>query len=228
MNSMTVPKKAATLQYELVRLPATLVENQLVVRLLDDDSKFRLAYERALGSLDETAGRLLDNETLEKRGAALRRRSDVLATAVALEDKAAARKAEAEQTLQAKKKAVAQERQQANKTRQQGVQQAAQAERDEKERLGRETKAREQAEKQNVEQQAAERTEQAKHQAQADKARIAAEERADTAAPKAQFKEAGELAKTAQRRTTQAERLAKLADVEAQTRRAEREARANS
>src|SRR5687768_13742500 len=112
MSPLTLPRKAAALEYKLLRLPATLVESTLITRL-DDESPLRLAYEKALGSVDEKAGKLLDDESLTKRGSALRRRSEVLAKAVALEEKAEARKAEAQQTLQAEKQQAAQERQQA-------------------------------------------------------------------------------------------------------------------
>ncbi|MCW2613782.1 MAG: putative translation initiation factor, family protein, partial [Frankiales bacterium] len=81
MNVLTVPKKAAALEYSLLRLPATLVESQVVVRFLQDDSALRLGFERALGSLDEKAGRLLGDQALTARGSALRRRSDALADA---------------------------------------------------------------------------------------------------------------------------------------------------
>lgn len=227
MSVLTLPKKAAGLQYKVLRLPASLFESQLMARL-SDESPLRLAYEKALGSVDERAGRLLDDEGIEKRGTALRRRSEILGKAVALEAKAQARKDEAEQKLQAEQKDAAQQREQAKNTRQQGVQQAAQTEKAEKERVRRETEAREQAEKQAAVQAAEKRKQQAEDAAKAAKARIAAEEKADTAAPKAQLKQASELAKDAADKKSQAERLGELADVEKDSRKAEREARVNS
>ena len=221
----TFPRMAAGLQYKLVRLPYTLLESTVVTKLLADDSALRLSFEKALGSLDERAGRFLGDPQLEKRGAALRRRSDVLGTAVKLETKAQTRKAEAEQTLKAEKKAAGQERSEAQQTRVQGLQEARQTERDEKARIAHESEAREKAEKQRVEAAAEQRKQDAQHKADAAKKRIEADEKADTEAPKAQLKEASELAKEADKKRSKAERLGDLADVEKETRRAEREAR---
>ncbi len=96
MNALTLPRKAAALEYSLLRLPATFVETQVVSRFLQDDSALRLGFERALGSLDETAGRLLADESLSQRGTALRRRTEILTNAAQLEEQAAQRKAQAE------------------------------------------------------------------------------------------------------------------------------------
>lgn len=227
MSPLTIPRKAASLQYKLVRLPYTVIENQFVAKLLAQDSRARLAYERALGSLDERAGRLLGDSTLQRRGETLRRRSDILGTATTLEAKAEARKEEAAQKLTAEKEQAAQQRAEARTTQAEGARAAREAEREEKERIASETEAREKAEKERVEREAGQRTAKAKQTAAAQKKRIAAQEKADTAAPKAQLEDAAELSKGASKKRSQAERLGELADVEAKGRKAEREA-ANS
>jgi hypothetical protein len=228
MNALTLPRKAAALQYKAWRLPATVVEKQLVSSLLADDSRLRLGYERALGSLDETAGRLFRDAELERRGTALRRRAQVLETATELEAKAQARKAEAEQTLESEKQRAREQREQAQQGERESVQQALADEQADKRRVSAKAKNREQTEKQRVEQQAQERKQAAERARKDEERRIAAEVEADTAAPKAQLDDAVELKRAADSERSQADRMAELADAEAQSRRAEREAARNS
>lgn len=224
MNALTVPRKAAALEYSLLRLPVTLIESQLVTRFLEDDSALRLGFERALGTLDETAGRVLADEQLIRRGNALRRRSDVLANAARLEEQAAQRKAEADAELQADEQRVAAERKQAEKTRREGVRSATAAERAEKKRVAAQAKAREQAEKQRIEQEIGIKVQVASAQADAQEARIDAVERDATAAPKAQLSQATQEKAAANQQRAKAERLEGLVDAEREKREQQREA----
>lgn len=224
MNALTVPRKAAALEYSLLRLPVTLIESQLVTRFLEDDSALRLGFERALGTLDETAGRVLADEQLIRRGNALRRRSDVLANAARLEEQAAQRKAEADAELQADEQRVAAERKQAEKTRREGVRSATATERAEKKRVAAQAKAREQAEKQRIEQETGIKVQVASAQADAQEARIDAVERDATAAPKAQLSQATQEKAAANQQRAKAERLEGLVDAEREKREQQREA----
>jgi hypothetical protein len=224
MNALTVPRKAAALEYSLLRLPVQLIESQVVTRFLEDDSALRLGFERALGTLDETAGRLFADEQLVRRGHALRRRSDVLADAARLEEQAAQRKAEADAELRADEQRVAAERKQAEKTRREGVRSATAAERAEKKRVAAQAKAREQAEKRRIEQETRTKVQAATAQADAQEARIDAEERAATAAPKAQLSQATQEKAAADQQRAKAERLEGLVDAEREKREQQREA----
>jgi hypothetical protein len=222
MNALTVPRKAAALEYSLLRLPVQLIESQVVTRFLEDDSALRLGFERALGTLDETAGRLFADEQLVRRGHA--RRSDVLADAARLEEQAAQRKAEADAELRADEQRVAAERKQAEKTRREGVRSATAAERAEKKRVAAQAKAREQAEKRRIEQETRTKVQAATAQADAQEARIDAEERAATAAPKAQLSQATQEKAAADQQRAKAERLEGLVDAEREKREQQREA----
>jgi hypothetical protein len=104
------------LPYQAARAPLALLDAQLV-RRLRDDSPPRLALEQVLGSIDEVAGRLLKDESIERRGTDLRHRAGKVTHARQLEHQAAARRAGATQTLQkarlksAKSRTYAQNRQ---------------------------------------------------------------------------------------------------------------------
>ena len=212
MNVLTVPKKAAVLEYSLLRLPATVLQKQVVVRFLQDDSALRLGFERALGSLDEKAGRLLDDQALITRGSALRRRTEVLADAARLEESAAQRTADAD--LQQEQARVAAERTQAEKTRRDGLKKAAAAKTAANKRVAAATAAREKAETARVQAEAKAKVVAAKAKADAAAARIDAEEKAVTAAPKAQLATATREKAAADEQRAKADTLATLADAE--------------
>jgi hypothetical protein len=219
MKVLTLPKAAAALEYRALRLPATVLETQLVRRLAED-SALRLGFEKALGTLDEKAGNLLGNEALTTRGHALRRRSELLGKAVQLETKADARKAAAAAKLEAGKKSAASTREQAKRTAREGVQQTLQTEQAEKKRAEQEAEARLQAETERVEAQAQAKAEAVQQQLEAQERRIDETTKARTAAPKAQLASAVADKKAADAERAKADRLAKLAEVEKETRKA--------
>ena len=71
-------------QYQLARFPLQLIEEQVVARM-GSEAPARLFYERWLGGLDATVGKMLGDPDLEKRGAALIERSDALRRAAQLD-----------------------------------------------------------------------------------------------------------------------------------------------
>jgi hypothetical protein len=223
MNVLTLPKTAAALEYKALRLPATLLEKQVVVRFLADDSALRLGFERALGTLDEKAGSLFGDEQLASRGHALRRRTEILEKAVELEAKAEQRKAKAESTLKAGTAKAEQTREQARKAQQQNVQETLREEQAEKRRVEQEAKARLRAEKERVAAEARAKAQAVTAQLDEQEQRIDEVTRARTAAPKAQLGDAVAEKKTADAERAKAERLAKLANDEKEARRAARQ-----
>ena len=68
MNVLTLPRSVAAIEYKALRLPATLLQTQVVVRFLEQDSKLRLGLEKALGALDEKAGTRLWEYRIEADG----------------------------------------------------------------------------------------------------------------------------------------------------------------
>jgi hypothetical protein len=222
MNVLTLPRSVAALEYKALRLPATLLQSQVVVRFLDEDSKLRLGFERTLGTLDEKAGSLLANDTLTERGRVLRRRSEILTKAVELEEVAEQRKMAAEATLREGSKKADQQREQARKAQRENVQETLRDEQADKQRAGREAKARATAEKKRIEQQARAKAQAVTAQLDSQEARIDATERARTAAPTAQLTNAVQEKRTADAERAKAERLNDLATAERESRRAAR------
>jgi hypothetical protein len=222
MKVLTLPKAAAALEYKALRLPATLLETQVVVRFLAEDSAVRLGFEKALGRLDEKAGSLLGNEALESRGHALRRRSEVLGKAVELEAKAEARKQSAQDALKTGTEKAERLREQARKTQRDGVSEALREEQAEKRRVEQEAKARLAAEKKRVQDEAKAKAAAVTSQLEAQEQRIDDVTKARIAAPKAQLGEAVAEKKAADAERSKADRLAQLADDERETRRAAR------
>jgi hypothetical protein len=220
MKVLTLPKAAAALEYKALRLPATLLETQVVVRFLAEDSALRLGFEKALGSIDEKAGSLLGDEAIAKKGHALRRRSEVLGKAVELETKAQARKESAEQKLKAGTQKAEQTREQARKAQREGVQEALRDEQAEKRRVEQEAKAKLDAERKRVAAEARAKAQAVTSQLDAQEQRIDEVTRARTAAPKAQLGDAVAEKKAADAERAKADRLAKLAADERESRRA--------
>ena len=222
MNVMTLPRSVAAIEYKALRLPATLLQSQVVGRFLDEESKVRLRFEKALGSLDEKAGSLLANDSLSERGRLLRRRSEILGKAVELEAVADQRKQAAEATLREGRKKADKTRTAAQKAQRAGVQKALREEQAEKARVEREAAARVQAEKARVEDQAEAKVAAVTSQLDAQESRIEQTEKARTAAPKAQLEDAVAEKKTADAERAKAERLGDLAEAEKDARKAAR------
>ena len=222
MNVLTVPRTVAALEYKALRLPATVVETQVVARFLDEESPVRLAYEKALGNVDSAVGKLLANDELTRRGTALSRRAEVLETAVRLEEKAEQRKASADEHLQEQKAAAAEQRRAAEKEKA-----------DELRRLREQEKAQKKAVKAQADAQEKAATDEVRAKAEAElkaeRERLArTEERIEqraaerTAAPKAQLSQAVERKQEADAERAAADRLAELADAEREKRTAEK------
>jgi hypothetical protein len=217
MNVLTVPRTVASLEYSVLRAPAALVESKLIGRL-DEESRVRLAYERALGSIDQVVGRLLADEKISRRGTALARRADVLETAVRLEEKAEQRKAAADEALREQKSAAQEQRRTAEQDKA-----------DETRRLREQEKARKQAIKDQADAKekaaAASARRKADAELQSERQRVAQQEarieqrtEARTAASKAQLETAVERKSAADAERADADRLAKLAGAEKQRR----------
>ena len=223
MNVLTLPKKAAALEYKALRLPSALLQQQVVVRFLAQDSALRLGFERAVGTLDEKVGALFDDSELASRGHALRRRSEVLEKAVELEAKAEQRHLQAEATLQAGTARAEQTREQAFTAQRAGAEEALREEAVEKRRVEQDAKARLRAEKQRVVTRARAKTQAVTAQLREQEQRIDSVASARTAAPKAQLGAAVAEKKAADAERLKAERLASLADQERQSRRTRRQ-----
>lgn len=212
MNVLTVPRTVAGLEYKALRLPAT-VGASLVGRL-DEESRIRLAFEKALGSVDAAVGRFLADEGLTRRGTALSRRAEILETAVVLEEKAELRKAQAAQDLKEKKAAAGEQRRHADQEKAEETRRLREQEKAEKKAAAVEATAKERAAAGAIRAETA-------AELQAERDRVAAAEAAiekrveeRTAAPKAQLEQAVERKSNADAERAAADRLSELASAE--------------
>lgn len=209
-----VARKVITAEYAMLRLPLTVLESQVVGRYLEEDSPLRLGFEKTLGTLDTTVGRLVGDADLTRRGAKLSHRADMLQKAVVLEDKAEARKKEADQTLKQAKADAERKRTAAQERAQADVKAARQEQQAQKQAAVERAEAEAKARAEQVERETEAKLQAADARASQQVQRIAQRTQARTAKPKAQLKDATELAQHADRERAAAERLSELADQE--------------
>jgi hypothetical protein len=214
MNVLTIPRTIVGLEYKAVRYPAQLIETKVVAARLEEDHPVRLGYERFLGTLDTTAGKLLDDKTLADRGRVLTRRVDVLGKAVALEAKAAERKAEADAEFRAKNEQAAQEKA-AIRTEHEQTAARLKAEREaEAKSIERKAQARKRADDKAIVDSTQAIIAAERDRLDEQKAQIEARVQTQTAAPKAQLKDAAKNVQAASARRSDAERLESLREAE--------------
>ena len=214
MNLITVPRSIAKFQYATIRFPLNLVERNVFAHYLPEDAPVRLSFERALGSLDSVAGRILGDPSIGRRGEALSHRADFLEKATTLETKAEARRSEAEQKLRAEEEAAHRAKQEAERQRTEEVAAARRDEQQAKDEARQKAQARAKANKAQADREATQRVQAAENAKQAEHRRIAAQEKRTTVAPKQALADANKKQDAAQQQRDQADRLAKRAAAE--------------
>lgn len=218
MNVLTVPRSVVALQYKVLRLPFQLADTYVVGRLLPVDSDLRLRVERSLASLDAGVGRLLQDDGLARRGEAVLRRADALDAAASLDAQAAARRADAEQTLE-QQQAAADQREQAARERTEQTARIVMQEQADKRAAAEAADARRTAAEQAVQERASAELEAGQQRLQAQQEAISERTAARTAAPSASLDQAVARADDAAAERADAERLASLASAERTARR---------
>ena len=102
MEITDVPFAVLRFQYQLARIPLQLIEEQVVAGMRSE-APTRLFYERWLGGLDATVGKMLGDPDLQKRGGALIERSDALRRAAQLDATATQNQEQAADELKVKR-----------------------------------------------------------------------------------------------------------------------------
>ena len=102
MEITDVPYAVLRFQYQLARFPLQLIQEQVVAGM-GSEAPTRLFYERWLGVLDATVGKMLGDPDLEQRGAARTERSDALRRAAQLDATATQNQEQADADLKAKR-----------------------------------------------------------------------------------------------------------------------------
>lgn len=220
MKVLTVPRSAVALEYKALRFPAQLVETKLIAPYLPAESGVRLAFERFLGALDSTAGSLLGDQALADRGRALSRRADVIEKAAVLEDKARARKDEADAQLSKENKEAEAEKARIQQEHERKAAQLKLEREAARKAVEQKADAREKAEAAAITSKAQATIAAERDRLDEQEAKIAARVEARTAAPKAQLKKAVTDTQTAQQKKADADRLAQLAETERSSRKA--------
>ena len=205
-----------SLPYEAARLPLRVVDG-LAARL-PETSAPRVAWDRALGTADRTAGGLLHHPGIAQRGTDRLERTEKLVTAARLEQEAAARREQARETAAAGRQEAQAKREAAKDRVSSGLDEAqaveakgtaeavARADRAEAAR-----KAAADAEAERREEAIEERTERVASAAEARK-------RAAQEAPKNELDEARETKQAAEQARADAERLSDLTEAKKEQR----------
>lgn len=122
-------RRLLTVPYQITRAPLALLDSQVAQRL-PEDSPPRLVFDRALGSYDQFAGRILDDPDIAQLGRDRVARSGKIANAVVLEREAAQRRDAAATIAAAGERQAAATAQQAEDRLLNGLEEAKAQERD--------------------------------------------------------------------------------------------------
>jgi len=221
MKIVKIPFAVWSLQYQILRLPLALIENRLAARM-GAEAPARLFYERSLGMLDATVGRVLGDSTLKRRGSALAERAETLSRAARLDAAATQKEEHADAELKAVRDQAVEGQRQARETKERDVQDAR------TEAAQRKSAAAQAAEKRTTEakQQADEAASQRKNSVEEAKrgaqARIRADEQKASAAAQSKLKDAQAKRSQAESKRARADRVEQLANVEKRKRQAAR------
>jgi hypothetical protein len=221
MKLAETPFAVLRFQYQLARFPLQLIEDRVMVRL-SAEAPARLLYEHFVGMLDAAVGRLLGDADLQKRGAALVERSDVLGRAAQLEASATRKRQQADEKLKSTSEDVVSDINEARDATEQEVVEARLTAAKQTQAADDKAEKRVAAAKQQADQAASQRAGTAEAAKRRKKANIAATEEVIIEAAEAKFDDAQAQRSTAARKRAQAKRTEELANTEQQKRRSER------
>src|SRR6478736_1447459 len=221
MEITDVPFAVVRFQYQLARFPLQLIEEQVVAGM-SSEAPTRLFYERWLGGLDATAGKMLGDPDLEKRGAALIERSDALRRAAQLDATATQNQEWADDDLKAKRDKAIEDQKDARVVKEREVQEARTAAEERPGTAAAAAQKRTAAAKQQADELAAQRMTSAEAAKRDEQATVTAAEQEATAAGEAKLDDAQSRHSDAARKRATADQVEELADIEKQKRQSER------
>ena len=221
MEITDVPYAVLRFQYQLARFPLQLIEEQVVAGM-SSEAPTRLFYERWLGGLDATAGKMLGDPDLEKRGAALIERSDALRRAAQLDATATQNQERAADELKAKRDKAIEDQKDARAVTEREVQEARTAAEERKGAAEEAAQKRTAAAKQQADELAAQRMRSAEAAKRDEQATITAAEQKVTAAAESTLDEAQAKRSDAASKRATADQVEELANLEKQKRQSER------
>jgi hypothetical protein len=222
MTFTDLPLAVLRFQYQMARVPLQMIEDQFLARL-DPDTPARLFYERSLGALDATAGRILGDPELEQRGTALVERSDALGRAAQLDTAATEKQEQADDELRAKRTKAKRNLRDARATKQREVKRARTAAEERKRAAADDAEKRTAAVKQQADEVAEQRINAAETVKREEQAQIRAAEQAVTEAAESDLQDAEAKRSDAASKRAEADQVETLAEAEKQNRKSERE-----
>jgi hypothetical protein len=221
MKIAEIPFAILRFQYQIARFPFHVIEDQLAARLVSE-APARLIYERSLGVVDATVGKLLGDPELQRRGAALAQRSVVLGRAAKLDADATQVREQADAKLEATQKEVVTDIDEARAATEQEAEEARATAEKRKREAEEAAQKRTAAAKKQAEDVARQRRKTAEAANRQDHSRIRAAEEKATDAAESKLDDAAEKRGEAVRKRAQADRVEELADIEKQNRRTAR------
>ena len=221
MEITDVPFAFLRFQYQLDRVPLQLIEEQVVAGM-SSDAPTRLFYERWLGELDATVGKVLGDPDLETRGAALIERSEALRRAAQLDAAATQNHEQADDELKAKRGKAIEDQKDARAVTERAVQEARTAAEERKRAATAAAQKGTDAAKQQADDVAAQRMTAAETAKRDEQATIRAAEQKATAAAESKLDDAQAKHSDAASKRVTADQVEELADVEKQKRQSER------
>src|SRR6476619_5344802 len=221
MEITDVPFAVLRFQYQLARFPLQLIEEQVVAGM-SSEAPTRLFYERGLGGLDAAVGKMLGDPDLEKRGAALIERSDVLRRAAQLDATATQNQERAYDELKAKRGKAIEDQKDARAVTEREVEEARTAAEERKGAAAEAAQKRTAAAKQQADEHAAQLMKSAEAAKRDERAKITAAEQKATAAAESKLDEAQAKHSDAASKRATADQVEELASLEKQKRQSER------
>ena len=221
MEITDVPFAVLRFQYQLARFPLQLFEEQVIAGM-SSEAPTRLFYERWLGGLDASVGKMLGDPDLEKRGAALIERSDALRRAAQLDATATQNQELADDDLKAKRDKAIEDQKDARAVKAREVEEARTAAEERKGAAAEAAQKRSAAAKQQADELAAQRMTSAEAAKRDEQATIRAAEQKATAAAESKLDDAQAKRSDAASKRAQADQVEELANLEKQKRQSER------
>jgi hypothetical protein len=221
MEITDVPFAVLRIQYQLARFPLQLIEEQVIAGM-SSEAPTRLFYERWLGGLDATVGKMLGDPELEKRGTALIERSDALRRAARLDATATQNHEQADDDLKAKRDKAIEDQKDARAVKEHEVEEARTAAEERRGAAAEAARKRTAAAKQQADELAAQRVTAAEAAKRDAHATIRAAEQKATAAAESKLDDAQAQRSDAASKRAQADQVEELANLEKQKRQSER------
>lgn len=210
-------RKLLTLPYRAYRTPLATLDAQLS-RRLSDDAPPVLVVERVLGSYDQFAGRLLNDDSVTRLGTERLERVSKLADAAVLEKRAAERRTAAEQVAETGADAAAEKADEAAARLDEGLDAADETERRGKQAAAERARTTAAQRKQAAEAKASQRVQSVERQVEQTESVAEARTKTAQSKAKAQLNEAAEDRQAARAKRADAEQLDSLVATKRATR----------